>query len=103
MTVTEGGQDKEVVDKIGIEEACHDANNEKFHQTQDTPPMTGDLAFDLGFIGVSPACHQILQGTYHPPPTTDQYTCELLQHLKKPPNITSPPSALLTTAEFQSS
>ena len=91
---------EDVCDKAGIEQACHNENNDKFKQTNNTPPMRGALADDLGYIGLSPACHYILQGLYPPPPDTPPYTSEYLQRLKKAPTIQDPPSAYLATYEF---
>ena len=103
IEVTDGDGTREVTDKIGIENACHIENNSKYSQTNNTPMMRGQLAAEIGFIGTSPACRDILAGTYNPPPGTDQYTTEYLKYLKKDPNLHSTPSSYITTKEFQES
>ena len=95
------GSTIEVSDKEGIEQACHEENRKKFSQTNSTPLMSGQLADEIGYTGTSAACQRVLEGTYDPPEGTDEYTTDLLLHLRKPPNISNPPSAYLTTQEFQ--
>ena len=55
-------------DQSNVENAILKANNNKFRQTNDTPPMTSLLPI-IGFLGTTPAAQQILQGTYNPPPS----------------------------------
>ena len=98
-----GDNIQEVNDKIGIEEACHTENYAKYSQTSTTPTMHGPLARDLGFQGDSPACEAILNGTYIPPPGTDPYTIEYLNHLRRIPNITHSPPNFISTDDFKAS
>ena len=99
----DGDSTKEVTSKVGIEQACHSENYSKYSQSNNTPTMHGPLAAEIGFIGTSPACRQILAGTYKPPPGTNHYTTEYLKYLKKPPNIKEAPTACVTTEEFTTS
>ena len=97
----ENGSLQEVTDKQGIESACIESNRVKSMQTEDTPPMTSPLVDDLGFDGTSPACQDILRGTYTPLDNIDKYTKEYLQHLQAPPVIQYKPKALITTESYQ--
>ena len=97
----EHGEIVELTTKEAIEEACNEVNRIKFQQTSNTPPMSGDLVDDLGYAGTSASCQRILDGTYSPPEGTDKYTVEYLQHMKKPPNIQQPPSAVVTTDDYK--
>lgn len=62
--------------------------------------MTGPLAAEIGFLGTSPACRDILNGTYTPPPGTDQYTSKYFDHLRKPLNIKDTPTHCIPTDKF---
>ena len=101
-TVTTGDSDNniELVHKADMEEACHQENWKKYSQTNDTPMMQEEMVDLVGYVGTSPACADILNGTFIPPSSAPQFTKEYLHHLKKAPNIQSPPSAMLTTEEF---
>lgn len=104
-TATTGDEQnpQELSTKDNIEQACHDENFNKYTQTNSTPTMRGQLAAEIGFIGTSPACQEILAGTYTPPPGTNQYTTEYLKYLKKAPNISTAPHSYIMTQEFQES
>lgn len=75
---------KDITDKEGIENACHDENRSKYSQTSSTPMVRGQLGQELGFDGTSLACQAILAGQYQPPSGTDEYTTEYLKYLKRP-------------------
>ena len=60
--------------KFTVEQAILTANNKKYRQTNDTPPMTSLLPI-LGFLGTTTDSQKILQGTFTPPP--------LLMHTQK--------------------
>ena len=64
----------EYTSKEDIERACHEENEKKFSQTNNTPVMRGTLAEEIGFDGTSEVCKLILNGEYVPPPDTDVYT-----------------------------
>ena len=72
--------------KLTVENAILNANDNKYRQTNDTPPMTS-LQPILGFLGTTPAAHQILKGTYIPPNTLDIYTKKLLKEFAIPPRL----------------
>ena len=69
-----------------VETAILNANNNKYRQTNDTPPMTS-LYHLLGKYGITPTAQQILQGTFQPPPQLDQYTKALIKELAIPRHI----------------
>ena len=79
----------ELTQKEEIKNACHEENKKKFKQTSNTSAIKGLLAKDLGFIGNSQACSQILNG-YSLPIGTDEYTKDYLKALHKLVNIISP-------------
>ena len=62
---TKNGQELLRTSKDEVEMAIIQANDTKYRQTNDTPAMSLLLP-DLGFLGTSPACKDILQGTYIP-------------------------------------
>ena len=72
--------------KITVEHAIRKANEKKYHQTNDTPPMTTLLPI-IGLLGITPEAQQILKGTYTPPPTLDIYTRKLLTEFAIPPHL----------------
>ena len=76
--------------KFTVEQAILKANNNKYRQTNDTPPMTTLLPI-LGHFGISPASQQILQGTFSMPGHLDIYTKKLLTELAIPPHMRSTP------------
>ena len=88
--------------KEDIERACHEENFKKFSQTNNTPAMMGQLADDIGYDGTSDVCQKILEGTYIPPPDTDEYTTAYLKELQRPSHLQEPPIAAMTTPNFQS-
>ena len=72
--------------KEDVETAIIKANDKKYRQTVDTPPMS-TLLPDLGFLGNTAACSDILKGKYVPCTPIDQYTRALLNEFQRPPNI----------------
>ena len=72
--------------KEEVEHAIIQANDQKYRQTTDTPPMS-DLLPDLGFLGNTSACNDILKGSYVPCTPIDQYTRALLTEFKRPNNL----------------
>jgi hypothetical protein len=93
---------EETTEKQAIEQGCAMENERKYRQTEDTPCMQGQLAHDLGFLGNTAASQAILDGSYTPPPDTDQYTIELLRHLKYHPKaLIQAPQAIMTTEAYR--
>ena len=84
---TDNNETKEATDKDTLEHVIHEENAGKYSQTNITPLMSGQIAAEIGYLGTSTACKQILEGSYIPPPNKSQYTSEYLKHLKKPNNI----------------
>ena len=78
------------LNKFSVEQAILKANNRKYRQTNDTPPMTSLLPI-LGPFGTSTAAQQILQGTFQIPPHIDNYSKKLLTQLAIPTHIKSIP------------
>ena len=72
--------------KEEVEAAILAANNAKYRQTGDTPTMS-TLLPDLGFLGNTTTCADILNGTYVPCTPIDPYTRALFKAFQKPPNI----------------
>eukprot|EP00978_Attheya_sp_CCMP212_P046072 scaffold372666_cov29-Attheya_sp.AAC.1 len=56
------------------------------------------LDHDLGYLGITPAAKEILNGTYVPPPGTDKYTVDYFKKLAWacPPEARKGPSAMFT-------
>ena len=59
--------------------------------------MTSPMVEELGFLGDTPACEAILNGSYIPPPGTDPYMVEFLRELATPTFIRNKPTSILTT------
>ena len=70
----------------------------KFSQTNDTLAIKGQLAEELGFIGDSEVCSQILDRNCIPPANTDKYTKVCLRALKKPTSLMNTPKVSISTA-----
>ena len=62
--------------------------------------MMGELQKNLGFLGDSKSCKEILQGIYHPPFNMDIYTVAFLSSLYKPVHLINEPTANLSTSIF---
>ena len=88
-------------DKCSVEQAILTANDNKYRQTNDTPPMT-TLFPILGRFGITPAAHQILNGTFQSPPHLDIYTKKLLKELAMPTHIRHKQkiNTTLTTSDY---
>jgi hypothetical protein len=78
---------------------CH----ARFRLTEGTPPMMEPLWSELGCLGTTEEAHQILAGTYVPPPGIDAITCEFLLALQAttPLNPSNQISCEITHHNFQ--
>ena len=92
---------KECTAHDDITEALKKTHQAKYHQTEDTPPMTFPLCEQLGYLGIGRHADDILDGKYQPAPGTDRYSQRLLQHLKRVPEYTQDEATGITTQEFQ--
>jgi hypothetical protein len=97
----EDGRMIEETTKEGIERACMEENEKKYRQTEASPCMQEPLCSELGYLGISESCNQILAGTYQPPEGTNIYTRELLQHMKCLPIQHPIDKAEITTQMFK--
>ena len=59
----------------------------RFSQSENTPPMTEPLMSELGYLADTAASQQTLQGTWQPPPHTDEYAVKLLKQMQIPDSI----------------
>ena len=101
VSIKVNGQTTELTDKTEIENACHKGNKDKFAQTIGTPAISGQLMNDLGFLGTSQACQQILQGNYNSTEEADNISKELIKELKRPPSVKNSPQAIIPTEAFR--
>jgi hypothetical protein len=77
-------------------------NKQKFQQTNDTPCMQEPLRSELGSLGNTASCQEILNGTFTAPLHTPAYTREFLNQLLQAPNLTQPPpQATITKSMFR--
>ena len=60
----------------------------------------GELKKELGFLGDSQSCTEILHGNYISPPSIDVYTEAFLKSLHKPSILINQLSASLSTPTF---
>jgi hypothetical protein len=70
-----------------MEQACFAENEIRFRQTEHTPPMSEPMISELGFLGDTEQCEDILNGRYSPPRSTDPYMIELLTELRMPQRV----------------
>ena len=73
--------------KVEIEDTFKTINYAKIRASDDTAFLQEPLVSVLGYCEDQPADDAILQGTFIPPPHTDQYAKLLLQGLKQPPSL----------------
>jgi hypothetical protein len=78
-------------DQATIEWLIIENNSAHFCLTENTPPMTGPLLSELGYLSNMEAAKQILGGTYvhnpPPPPSTDHFTRDFLKYLQRSPAV----------------
>jgi hypothetical protein len=70
-----------------MEDACFHENENRFSQTESTPPMQEPTLSHLGFLADTPEANQILGGCYEAPPGTDKYMVELLSAMRIPQSV----------------
>ena len=54
----------------------------KYHQTENTPPMTPPMQNQLGYLGIGQVAQSILQGSFQPHSSMNAYASLLLQNLQ---------------------
>ena len=91
-TVTEVSNNNIIhhTNQLTVEQAIRKANEKKYRQTNDTPPMTTLLPI-LGFLSDTPEAKQILQGSYQPPDYLDIYSKKLLKEFAIPNHLQNTP------------
>ena len=103
VEVTRDNTTIELTKEDDIVHALIEENENKYTQSEDTPPLQEPLKSLLGELADTPFCDSILEGTADIPETVGPYGTEFLQHLKKPPNITlNQIPAYISTSTFQS-
>ena len=90
-----------LTEKEEIEQVLLEVNKEKMHRSAHTSFMTEPLLSDFGYRGDPEIIEQVMDGTYLPPPGTDQYAQELLQEMKRPSPTRNPyhPRTIITTED----
>jgi exonuclease III len=84
------GRQREICNRPSIEQHLMEANEKKYHQTENGCPLTkGQLCKDIGLLGEGPKVQDILNGTYRYPPGTNNATKDFLRQLKCPPGFRS--------------
>jgi hypothetical protein len=86
MHDTQGNQIK-CSTKATIESAAIKANQNKYSQSDVTPPMQPYFVNDFGNDDNTPAVDAALDGTYIPPPECDPVLKDFLAHCKRMPEI----------------
>jgi hypothetical protein len=109
-SISEGPVTTYHTDKEDIEQASLNEYEKRLNLTIQSPPMVSPLVDDLGYLGVLPACQNILDGTYVTPPGVDHYASQWLSQLKWacPPTDRINPASIfrscgISTAEHISS
>ena len=78
---------EEITTHEGIVEGFKADAIKRGSQTEDTPFMTEPLLSEFGYKADNSNAEKVLEGTYVPPPTTDEYAIKLLPHLQRPAGI----------------
>ena len=84
-------------DKISI--ALAKEYKQKYHQTENTPPMQQPMLSQLGYLGLDHQTKEILEGRYRRQVGNDQYSSLLLSKLQQIDNIPIQPG--ITREEYQ--
>jgi len=101
IVVQDDGQIREITDKRAIETAIMEENEKKFHQTEGfCPLLEAQLLLDIRYFGDGPQVDKILDGTYIPPPGTDDGTVNYLKAMKRPDNYVSPKKKTTTLKDY---
>ena len=78
---------QEYTTKTEIEDVFKDINYAKIQASVDTPFLQEPLVSEFGYMANTPAATEVLQGTYTPPPNTDEHARILLRALQTPQEI----------------
>ena len=70
--VTEEGVRRLVTDKDDMFKVCITENSSRFSQSNNTPPMTPPLVYNLGLLAETREARQVLGGSWQPPEGTDR-------------------------------
>lgn len=73
--------------KEDIEAACLWENCRRFNQAHTTPAMTEPLFSSLGVDGMTAFGQSVLDGTFTPPPGSDEWAVKLLRQLQYIPDV----------------
>ena len=69
--------------KDDVESSIIDGVSSRFRSTEGTPLRSGPIAEAAGLLGDTEAAQTILNGTYVPPPGTDNHAVSMLKLLKR--------------------
>ena len=92
---------KECTAHDDITEALIKTHHAKYHQTEDSPPMTYPVQNQLGYLGIGRHADNILNGEYTPIPGTDKFSKRLLTQLKRVPEFSQEEETGISTDAFQ--
>ena len=90
--------------KASVETALLQVNQSKYQQCNASPFLQTPLLEDFGYLH-SPAVHDVLKGTYIPPPTTNPYATLLISQMATPPSVLAhpAPNPFITTNDIRAS
>ena len=94
------GEWEQVTDHATINRALIDEYRRKYHQTENTPPMTPPMVNQIGYLGIGSPAQQVLHGTFRPHHSMDRYASLLLKNLTYI-NQYDPLPAGITTRQYQ--
>lgn len=72
------GSKRAISDKHELESVIIEENKKKYHQCENTPFLKEPLYSEFGRYGEGPAVEEVKNGTYSPPPGTDEVTQDFL-------------------------
>jgi hypothetical protein len=99
---TEDGLWQQIVSKNQVEEHLIERNVEQFSHAGATPLGYTELGRELGYTGDTPMAEAILDGTFVHESLTDEALADIVQQLRKHPNVQEIIQPIITEADFKS-
>ena len=98
--INDAGNTEIITDHQQITKALIAEYKKKYHQTENTPPMTPPMVNQIGFLGIGRPAQQVLNGSFIPHHSMNEYASLLLRNLQyiKPED---PLPIGITTKEYQ--
>jgi hypothetical protein len=99
---TEDGLSRQIIGKTQVEEQLIDRNVKQLSHAGATPLRYTELGRELGHSGYTPMSKAVLDGTFEHESLTDEALADILQQLRKHPNVQEIIQPIITEADFKS-